>query len=180
MAQTAYIRSLLYPDKVAFNLPLDLPKPTNLNQGWSVNGNYWTTTDTLGHHMLNIEGHLASKLELDTDQPHYVGFNIEYGYMVASETFWTGYEPPIGESQTEDHASFYSHMVLEDEFSFIRKRVKNTDMSYKKEPCNFEELLNHKSKKTGFKDKETKCTKTWHEKKKPSIKGNKMLWGGHR
>ena len=68
--------------RVHFDLPFDQPKLSDSNRGWSIDGDYWTTTDSKGDHSLNIDGTLTSPIPLDPKKPHYVGFCIESDFKV--------------------------------------------------------------------------------------------------
>ena len=51
--------------RVQFDVPFDQPKLNDHNKGWSIGGDYWTTTDSSGDHSLNIDGTLTSPTTLD-------------------------------------------------------------------------------------------------------------------
>ena len=44
--------------KVQYDIPLNQPLENSMNEGWSMVGDYFTTTDEEGQHTLEIEGWL--------------------------------------------------------------------------------------------------------------------------
>ena len=171
--------------RIEFREPLELPKASDMNQGWQIGGEYWTTTDPKGKHTLNMEGSLESTQALDPKKPHYVGFIIGADYKVSDELFWTGYEPP-NRSPLGSKASFYQHYPRDRSFDFITSRAVNkkkvmmsATKRFNAKPCDLVRL-EYEQKSANYKEIGMACPNTWTPTKQPTIKGNKLMWGGKR
>jgi len=165
--------------RVNFDTPLNLPKPSSMNEGWSIGGEYWTSTDEEGAHTLNMDGYLESPDELDPQKPHYVGFVIDNDYKVSNEMFWTGYEPP-STSSLGSKASFFRHIPRATGYDLIAERAANRkNPSIPVKPCDLVSL-EYESETEFEQTQENPCPLTWTPTKKPSIEGKRLNWGGKR
>ena len=160
---------------VAFDVPLELPRPNSANKGWNMSGEYWTSTDSSGKHFLEIDAHLKSPEPLDADRSHYAGFLIGSETKVSNEWFWTGYEP----SKLGKRESFYLHQAKDKGFSYIARRADTSRSAKPKRACSIINLsydIAGKFKQAG----KLKCPWTWAPKRKPTLSGTHLHWAGRR
>ena len=135
-----------------------------------MDGHYWTSTDALGKHSLEIEAYLESPTDLDAAQSHYVGFSINS--QTSNEWFWTG----LDAHRQQINESFFIHKVSNRAFDFMDRRAQLNNSKPKKYCHQVNLTYDEQGQPTYTKP----CPVTWVPSKPPTLKGKHLYWGGRR